>query len=258
MPTLTCSNCGQAFVAAQGSSLAEQCLCLDCWEGGASQEWLPPDQDAIYEITKAVAQDLAGGEEKEFIIQSLVAEGGWPEEVAAGFVDKVEEKSDRHLLSLNLSEVKPDATGRFLSKKRSRVARAFGSRIVMGAIALVLVVGSIWLLNWARAEDAECEASGGWLRFCLAEELTFWFVALPAWIIAGLFALGAILPAGNFRGLVMALGVGLPVGIVILYVSAPLSLAVIGDPEAAILVGSIPALAAFYIAGSAAYRLAGQ
>jgi hypothetical protein len=121
----------------------------------------------------------------------------------------------------------------------------------MGAIALALVFFSVWVLNLAAAEDAECEASGGW--FCWAEWIAFWFVSLPAWIVAGLFVLGALLPSGTFRRLVVGFGVGLPAGIVILY-ACVLPLAEIGAPRALLGVLLLAAFAGFYLAGSIAYR----
>jgi len=200
-------------------------------------EWVAPDQESLHHITLAVASDLAKGVNKKTIAKGLVTHEGWPEEAAIGFVDQVEEERTEH----ERQEQPTPATS----------SPQVVSRCAMGAIALALVFFSVWVLNLAAAEDAECEASSGW--FCWAEFLTFWFVALPAWIIAGLFVLGALLPSGTFRRLVVGFGVGLFAGIVILDAGA-VTFAVIGVPDTLWGVLFLAAFAGFFGAFSVAYQ----
>ena len=206
-----------------------------------AEEWVAPDQESLYNITLAVASDLAKGVDKKTIAKGLVTHDGWLEEAAIGFIDQVEEERAEH------EPQEQNAPG----TSSLRVA----SRLAMGAIALGLVVLSLGALDWAKAGDAECEARHGSLCGIL-EVLTFYFVALPAWIIAGLFALGAILPSGNFRRLVTASAAGLPVGIVILFACASFARVVTLDWPANMLVASIPAIAGFCMVFDIAYRLA--
>lgn len=61
----------------------------------SEEEWEPPDDKALVEITKAVADDLASGKSKRQVIADLVAYDGWTEQSAEGFVQQVEQELQR-------------------------------------------------------------------------------------------------------------------------------------------------------------------
>ena len=97
-------------------------------------------------------------------------------------------------------------------EERARGGLHGPSRWAMAGLAFVLVIMSFVVLELEAEADAECERSGEW--FCGGNEaVAFAFVAVPAWIIAGLLILGAVLERGIFRRLVVGLGVGLFTGL---------------------------------------------
>ena len=83
-----CGHCGGPLAATDDDSIAAE-------EGGGSEpvaDWAPPDEEALHQITMAVAKLLAEGEGKEEIVRKLVRLNGWPEASAIGFVGRVEQE----------------------------------------------------------------------------------------------------------------------------------------------------------------------
>ncbi len=83
-----CGYCGGPLAATDDDSIAAE-------ESGGSEptaDWTPPDEEALHQITMAVAKLLAEGEGKEEIVRKLVRLNGWPEASAIGFVGRVEQE----------------------------------------------------------------------------------------------------------------------------------------------------------------------
>lgn len=81
-----CGYCGNRLTAEGDKSLAVE---EDAYSEPET-EWMPLDEEALHQITIAVAKLLAGGAGKEEIVRGLVCLNGWPEDSAVGFVNGIQ------------------------------------------------------------------------------------------------------------------------------------------------------------------------
>ncbi len=114
-------------------------------------EWTPPDEEALHQITMAVAKLLAEGEGKEEIVRGLVRLNAWPEDSAVGFVNRIqlEIRTGRvervYGVHRRSPFVKDDYTPR--SQRSARDARQiFQKALAQGALGAALLAVAVWYL----------------------------------------------------------------------------------------------------------------